>query len=289
VESCFSGDRRAPPISSALATERAKPELVDAHDLIRKILRGFEVRVREKNLKVALELNARQRTVTVDGSARETLDQSVASLIESALGVTSDDALLIVRTRSRDDGASGLRIESMRGGSVFILELEGSSRPPAEGSPPSATRLPPSASGLRVARAPKLLVVDDDVDTVVLMRRALERRGFVVITATCVAEGLDAFAANVIDVVISDLGLPDGSGIELVQALSKDGTVRAIALTGSGGPDDVARALSAGFADHLTKPVEIATLEQAINKLLGQHGLAQATPSPNDRADRNHR
>ena len=248
--------RRAPgpPVS-----ERAKGKLVDAHELIRDALGGFQQRIQNASLKVALELNARQRTVLVPDA--ESLQNEIVSLLESALSVTSPDARLVVRTRPRA-GGPGLQVETSRGGSVFVLELEG--------PPPVSSPVTPSvaASGPHGAQTPQLLVVDDDADTVVLMRRALERRGYGVVTATTVAEGLEAFAQNRIDIVISDLGLPDGSGMDLVMQLQKERAVHAIALTGSSGPDDIERAHAAGFSDHITKPVEIGTLERAITRLL---------------------
>ncbi len=246
-------DRLAPRASASPVSERSRGVLVDAHDLIRDVLRGFQQRVRDAGLKVALELNARQRTVLVRDAA--SLQAEVGSLLESAMSVVSPETRLVVRTRSRE-GAPGLQVETSRGGSVFVLDLEG---PLPVTSASAGLRLDPP-------KGPQLLVVDDDADTVVLMRRALERRGYGVITATTVAEGLEAFAANPIDIVISDLGLPDGSGIDLVAQLGKG--VRAIALTGSSGPEDIERARTAGFADHITKPVEIGTLERAITRLL---------------------
>jgi CheY-like chemotaxis protein len=249
-------DRLTARHAGSPASERSKGELVDAHDLIREVLRGFHQRVRDANLKVALELNARQRTVLAGPSS---LASEIASLIDSALGVTSDDGRLVIRTRSRE-GAPGLQVETSRGGSVFVLDLEG--------PPPVASS--PSLGAAHAAKGPQLLVVDDDADTVVLMRRALERRGYGVITAASVAEGIEAFARNQIDVVISDLGLPDGSGLDLMKTLAKNRVVRGIALTGSSGAEDIEGARAAGFSDHITKPVEIATLERAITRLLGR-------------------
>lgn len=287
-------DRLAPRLGSSTAG-RSKGDFVDAHELIRDILKAFQQRIQTAQIKVALELNARQRSVSGSGprSVRESsigptgglptgelasgalaagglaaggLDEAIASLLESGLAIVTDDRRLVIRTRSRD-GVPGLQLEVVRGGATFVLELEGPSLVSA-----------PSSSGLRVAHGPRLLVVDDDADTVTLMRRALERRGYAVVTATTVEEGRVAFAAHAIDVVISDLGLPDGSGIDLVTDLNKgrSGAVLAIALTGSSAPRDIQAALAAGFSDHITKPVEIGTLVDAIIKLLAQGARSPA-------------
>ena len=69
------------------------------------------------------------------------------------------------------------------------------------------------------------------------------------------------------DIVLSDLGLPDGSGIDFVQKLRETSTVPAVALTGYGMEEDVKRCLDAGFNAHLTKPLNFVELNTLIGKL----------------------
>jgi DNA-binding response OmpR family regulator len=86
-----------------------------------------------------------------------------------------------------------------------------------------------------------------------------------------VAAGLAAAAAAqesgaTIDLVISDLGLPDGSGMDLMRELGRLYRLRGIALSGYGSEEDVRRSLEAGFARHLTKPVNFQALEAVIHE-----------------------
>jgi len=66
--------------------------------------------------------------------------------------------------------------------------------------------------------------------------------------------------------VIGDLGLPDGRGYDLMRELKEKFSLPGIALTGYGMEDDIQQSREAGFSAHLTKPVELAALEQAIRR-----------------------
>ena len=76
------------------------------------------------------------------------------------------------------------------------------------------------------------------------------------------------------DVLVSDIGLPDGSGLDLVRLLSRDHPVRAIALSGYGTRDDIRRSRDAGFQCHLTKPIDPEELVEVIEQV-----AADAIPS----------
>ena len=73
------------------------------------------------------------------------------------------------------------------------------------------------------------------------------------------------------DVIVSDLGLPDGSGYELMRALQDRYGARGIALSGFGMEGDILRGREAGFLEHLVKPVDVATLDQAILRVARLH------------------
>jgi DNA-binding response OmpR family regulator len=124
-----------------------------------------------------------------------------------------------------------------------------------------------------------LLLVEDHADTAQVMARMLRRSGFQVTVATTIAQALaetdaarkavnDSGRSRPIRLVISDLGLPDGSGHELMKELAGTHRLRGIALSGFGMEDDVQRAAEAGFARHLTKPVDFDTLLTNIRELL---------------------
>ena len=72
-----------------------------------------------------------------------------------------------------------------------------------------------------------------------------------------------------IDLLISDLGLPDGSGTELMRSLSTKYQLRGIALSGYGMDSDLAQSSAAGFARHLVKPIDVASLRSTIAQLMG--------------------
>ena len=135
-------------------------------------------------------------------------------------------------------------------------------------------------------RAPRLLVVDDHHDTCTGMKMMLERRGYRVTVAHTADQAVEKAGAGRLRFVISDIGLPDRSGYELMEELRTTRAMRGIALSGFGMENDVSRARAAGFSEHLTKPINFERLEEAIHTLLGswsrlapgeRHGGVQLT------------
>jgi CheY-like chemotaxis protein len=110
----------------------------------------------------------------------------------------------------------------------------------------------------------RVLLVDDHEDTLKIIARLLKNRGFTVTTATTVQAGLAAAEQQPFDLVISDIGLPDGDGYQLMQELHDRYQVSGIAVSGYGSAQDICRSNEVGFLAHLTKPVSIAALEHAI-------------------------
>lgn len=123
----------------------------------------------------------------------------------------------------------------------------------------------PVASSGQTAR---LLLVDDHPDTLRGLSRLLERRGYSVATANSGAEALAALRRESFDLLISDIGLPDGSGLLLLAKARQIQPMPAIALSGYGMEADLAGSREAGFDAHLTKPVDFALLHQQVEKLL---------------------
>jgi CheY-like chemotaxis protein len=82
-----------------------------------------------------------------------------------------------------------------------------------------------------------------------------------------VACAVEAASAAEFDLLISDLGLPDGRGIDLIERLGDTFRGRAIALTGYGMPSDTEATRAAGFAEHLIKPLVFDTLLSAIRRV----------------------
>ena len=113
-------------------------------------------------------------------------------------------------------------------------------------------------------RALQILLVEDHPDTARVMNRILASLGHQVRIADSVASALSLVRAHPFDLLLSDLGLPDGTGLELVKQVHAHRYVPAIALTGFGMEDDISRSREAGFTSHLTKPINFQKLEAAI-------------------------
>ena len=112
----------------------------------------------------------------------------------------------------------------------------------------------------------RILLVEDDSDSLEVTRRLLERDGHVVSTASCVKTAIDSAGAG-FDVLIADIGLPDGTGIELLEQLKTSGPVKGIALSGYGMRADVESCRAAGFLEYLTKPIMFDDLRSAIDRV----------------------
>jgi len=119
-----------------------------------------------------------------------------------------------------------------------------------------------------------ILLVEDHEDTANIMSRLLRSFGHDVQTAGSVATALQAVAASrPFDLLISDIGLPDGSGVDLMRQLRAQYDIRGIALTGWG-LEDVEDSKAAGFVEHLKKPVDLMHLRTVIDR------VAKAPPTP---------
>jgi CheY-like chemotaxis protein len=116
----------------------------------------------------------------------------------------------------------------------------------------------------------RILVVDDHGDTLRSMKLLLRRLGYEVLTAENMTDALRIAATEPFDILLSDIGLPDGSGLELLRRIRETRNVPALALSGFGMDEDLERSREAGFSDHLTKPVSIDRLQNAIAELDAQ-------------------
>ena len=110
----------------------------------------------------------------------------------------------------------------------------------------------------------RLLVIEDHEPTMMVLVRLLRHYGHDVFTAENVERALAVAATHSFDLVISDLGLPDGNGIDLMRQLAKEYGLRGIALSGYGMPEDRAKTKQAGFLAHLVKPINFDQLQSAL-------------------------
>jgi signal transduction histidine kinase len=113
----------------------------------------------------------------------------------------------------------------------------------------------------------RVLLVDDHDDTCLAMKRMLERRGYQITIAHSAEQAVEKVRTQEFDLLISDIGLPDRSGYELMREVSLNKRLPGIALSGFGSEQDVNQAREAGFAQHLTKPINFERLEKTIQSL----------------------
>jgi len=150
-------------------------------------------------------------------------------------------------------------------GASFTVELP-TVHPPTNTAAPAAT----DGGTEHPARPLRILIVDDHADTSRVMQLLLERRGYQIRTAASVSTALEAADEGEYDLLISDIGLPDGSGLDLMRKLSKrNKPLVGVALSGFGMEDDIQKSIEAGFAEHLTKPVNFKQLQDVIQRLAG--------------------
>lgn len=116
-------------------------------------------------------------------------------------------------------------------------------------------------------RSKRILVVEDHAPTRVSLMRLLERRGYEAKAAENLAQARALAADTVFDIVLSDIGLPDGSGYELMLELGGHSGLAGIALSGYGMESDVMQSKAAGFVAHLTKPVSVHALDAALERI----------------------
>ncbi len=148
-------------------------------------------------------------------------------------------------------------------GATFTVELPAiaANAMPLPGAAASRNPLPPGGGG-------RILLVEDHGDTGRVIARLLRNSGYAVEHAETAAAALQLFGDGSFDLVVSDLGLPDESGLVLMKklrALRPD--LAGICLSGYGMEDDLKACREAGFSEHLTKPVDMQRLRAAIARV----------------------
>jgi two-component system CheB/CheR fusion protein len=147
-------------------------------------------------------------------------------------------------------------------GSTFTVKI------PLAPSTPSASLPADDAAAKPPLARRRILLVEDHIDTSVLLTELLELQGYRVRTAETVADALRLADSEEFDLVLSDLGLPDGTGHDLMRQLRARHKLNGVALSGYGLENDVREAKAAGFAEHLTKPVNPSYLLQVLSRVM---------------------
>ena len=144
-------------------------------------------------------------------------------------------------------------------GSTFTVRL-----PAVTGQEPVAPQATQSAGE---AKSLRILLVEDDASTLQVLTRLLKNHGHEVKTATCVQEAIAAGAGETFDLLLSDMGLPDGSGLDIMRWFSEHHPIKGIVFSGYGMDTDVEASRKAGFSVHLVKPVVARRLIEAIQEV----------------------
>ncbi len=191
------------------------------------------------------------------------------------------------RTLDRSHGGLGLGLALVKGlvelhggavegrsagaghGAEFVVTL-----PLAPAEPPGLSAAPPPAAAAP-ARARRVLVIEDNSDAAATLREVLELNDHLVEVVSTGREGIEKAREFRPDVVLCDIGLPEMDGYEVARAMRSDPALRSIhlvALSGYASPDDVERAIEAGFDRHMAKPPSLLDLERTLGEVAsGDH------------------
>ncbi len=181
------------------------------------------------------------------------------------LGLSIAHALTVMH-----GGQLTVRSEGVDHGSTFTFSMKAlANESQGAAATPDLAPYPP--------RLLRVLFVEDHADTAQVMTRVLGRFGYDVKLAGTVKDALRLAEQERFDILISDIGLPDGTGLDIIHAL--DPKIPAVALTGFGMDQDIQRSHDAGFQEHLTKPVNIEKL-QAVLRSLTRDARRAAKPKP---------
>lgn len=145
-------------------------------------------------------------------------------------------------------------------GAAFNVELR-----TTEAKPVDAEK--PQEGTCRGGVGMRLLLVEDHAQTLLVLTRLLNRRGYRTTGVATVREALEIAEKETFDLVISDIGLPDGSGLDVMRELSRRYHMQGIALSGFGMEEDMLKTRAAGFRKHLVKPVSVEQLVAAIKEI----------------------
>ncbi len=155
-------------------------------------------------------------------------------------------------------------------GAVFTIELPLAKKfmtRPQIGNGPSTKN--PAEPFKEASDSMAILLVEDHEITRTVLTQLLTRRNYEVIAVDSAAKARETASQNKFDLLISDIGLPDGNGNDLMNEFREKYGIKGIALTGYGMEEDIARGKAAGFVTHLIKPVKIQSLENALSIVKG--------------------
>jgi PAS domain S-box-containing protein len=188
----------------------------------------------------------------------------------SGLGI----GLAIVKQLAEMHGGEVFVQNTGHDGTTFVVTLPMAIKPERNGQDtqaeqPDGCRVS-SSNGKVDLSVVKVLVVDDEPDTCRVIKWALSQYRADVVTATSAAEALPLIEASAPDILISDIGMPEVDGYELlkrIRSLPGGREIPAIALTAFARPEDEAKSLAAGYSVHISKPITPDALSAAVASL----------------------
>ena len=121
------------------------------------------------------------------------------------------------------------------------------------------------------AKTLRILVVEDNKNTLRSLKLLLTSLHYDVTTAQTLHEAVDLARERQFDLLLSDIGLPDGNGFDLLSAIRERQSIHGIAVTGHGDDEDVRKSHEVGFLHHLVKPVSVDLLQAAIHEAQTHH------------------
>jgi PAS domain S-box-containing protein len=158
-------------------------------------------------------------------------------------------------------GSISVTSEGLNRGSTFTLRID-TVAPTAKSAPADLME--------EAAGSPKrILLVEDHADTREVLTRLLRSLGCSVTAVASVKEAIEAAGRETFDLLVSDIGLPDGSGVDVMRHVAQRHGFKGIALSGYGQDEDLRRSRDAGFVTHLIKPVSLQTLHEALKRVGG--------------------
>jgi PAS domain S-box-containing protein len=200
-------------------------------------------------------------------------------------GRTSGLGLGLAISRSLAEALGGRLTASSPGlglGSTFRMELTTFTSPMS--TPTARDGTAPPAPSLATPCRPdlRILLVEDNQDTLRFLAIVLRERGHDVVAADCLATAraqVDEAEAP-FDLLLSDIQLPDGDGLELMRELKANRAMPGIAMSGFGAEEDLRLSREAGFLDHLTKPIDLNRLDAAIRRATSHDANRHVTTEP---------
>lgn len=213
------------------------------------------VEIQDSGVGIAAEDLPRIFNAFEQGSSRTTL-------LFGGLGLGLAIAKAVVEMHG---GTINAASEGRDQGSTFSVQLPTVRDRIAKKAPAGPTSEPVA---LQASPASRILLVEDHPDTARTLSRLLTASGYDVKMAHSVSTALQLAAVETFDVLVSDIGLPDATGYELMEQIRDLYGMSGIAVSGYGMDDDMRKSHVAGFVDHLVKPVDIAQLEAVIRRVI---------------------